>query len=134
MPELPPTSLYFNRSSKSAGLPPVQIRKVLYFSGRSAVVVPVMAPSATVQYSVLPFQPVRSVPLKRLTKPSSADRAGKAASRRTSEPRTASRCRVMRDSSEKLVPSPRPSPPRGEGDSIAALWRLYPRRKRQQVL
>src|SRR5205809_7650091 len=71
-PELPPAILYFKRSSKSAGWPPCQIRKVLYLSGRSAVVVPVIAPSSTDQKSVLPFQPVRSAPLKRLTEPSSA--------------------------------------------------------------
>src|ERR1039458_1117723 len=81
MPELanpwasPGTSLNEQRSSKSLGVPFVQIRNVFPLAGFSAVVWPVMAPSLTDHSFGLPSQPVRSLPLKILAKPGSAGRS-----------------------------------------------------------
>src|ERR1035437_657407 len=78
MPELakpllsPGVSLKEQRSSKSLGVPLVQIRNVFPLAGFSAVVWPVMAPSLTDHSLGLPSQPVRSLPLKILRKPCSA--------------------------------------------------------------
>src|SRR3954453_5849539 len=71
-PELPPCILYFSRSTKSAGLPPCQTRNVFDLIRVSGVVLPVIAPSWTDQWIESPSQPERSLPLNRLTKPSSS--------------------------------------------------------------
>src|SRR3954470_14513143 len=77
MPELAkPASLFATilneqRSSKSATVPLVHIRKVFPLVGFSAVVWPVIVPSLTDQSLGLPSQPLRSVPLNRLLNPGS---------------------------------------------------------------
>jgi len=69
-PLFPATMRYLKVISKSPTTPPRQIRKVLCFSvdlpgfAGSAGVVPVSRPSFTDHSSMLPSQPVRSVPLK----------------------------------------------------------------------
>src|SRR5688572_16628381 len=65
---------YLKRSSKFSGSPPCQTRKVLG-PLKSVLVSPVMAPSWTDQKPSLPFQPVRSLPLKRDSKPDGASSA-----------------------------------------------------------
>jgi hypothetical protein len=64
MPELPLKTRYFSRSSKLPTVPLVQTRKVLFLSGASLLVVPVMAPSCTDQSSGRPDQPARVLPSK----------------------------------------------------------------------
>ena len=61
-------TLTCTRSSKFLSVPPRQMMKRLYLSVPS--VTPVRQPSLTLQYSGLPSQPVRSLPLKMATKPS----------------------------------------------------------------
>src|ERR1700733_7670751 len=72
MPELPSgvANLYLRCSSKSPGLPLFQTRKVCL--DLSFVSWPLMTPSLTVQYSSSPSQPVRSLPLKMVMKPSAS--------------------------------------------------------------
>src|SRR5262245_39115742 len=69
------TLRYEQRNSKSTTRPLVQIRKVLPFSGLSAVVWPWIAPSLTDHNFGLPSQPLRLAPSKRLTKPASSSAA-----------------------------------------------------------
>src|SRR5579872_7158619 len=70
MPELPSgvANLYLMCSSKSPGLAPFQTRNVCL--DLSLVSWPLMTPSLTDQYSSRPSQPVRSLPLKMVMKPS----------------------------------------------------------------
>ena len=70
MPELPSgvANLYLTCSSKSLTLAPVKTRKVCL--DLSFVSLPTMTPSLTDQYSGSPSQPVRSLPLKMVIKPS----------------------------------------------------------------
>src|SRR2546425_967351 len=63
------TILNWQRNSKSPGVPFVQIRKVLLFSGSSALVRPVIAPSRTDHNFGFPLHPLRSLPLKISLKP-----------------------------------------------------------------
>src|SRR6478609_2852214 len=62
MPLFPPSSLNSSVNLKSATLPPVQIRNVLFSSGTS-LVCPTIAPFSTLQTRASPSQPVRSLPL-----------------------------------------------------------------------
>src|SRR3954471_6036398 len=92
MPELAKPWLLFamilnsQRNSKSPGSPLVQMRKVLIFSGSSAVVLPIMAPSWTDHSFGFPIQPARSLPLNIGWKPAS-ESAAKAARTSTRPPR-----------------------------------------------
>src|SRR6266487_2652530 len=88
MPESPKllgllaTILYDSRSSKSLTTrffsPSFAMRKLFPLAGFSFVVLPVMAPSSTDQWSGRPAQPVRSFPLNKLLKPASSSAARKA--------------------------------------------------------
>src|SRR6056297_2966253 len=63
MPELPPSILNSQVSSKSLGRPSLQIRKVFFLIGLAALVRPVITPSSTDQRTSRPRQPLRSWPL-----------------------------------------------------------------------
>src|SRR5262245_14069259 len=66
MPEFPPVILNLAFNSKSFTVPS-QTRKLLPPGIRPSFVYPVIAPSLTDHRSGLPFQPVRSLPLNRLS-------------------------------------------------------------------
>ena len=75
MPELPPTILYFSRSTKSSTGACRQMMNVLPWVGLSLVVRPVMAPFWTLQNLGFPSQPSRVRPLKIGLKPDSSSAA-----------------------------------------------------------